>query len=216
MHWEVAVLEFGHEPLHIPGQVEAARLRVSRGGLARKLAAQASTMSTAPAANTIHAVASVALGLVGVLALGMGTGWPDAAASLWTASSAVSAESGAGSWGREVGERGSLDGVGSVELVEPEGVGHDDEQRPVVDEPELLAEELGVALWRSPQCRDRAEVGRRGDQRDAYRVARADCGLQQCGELCLLVGGDAGVLGEEQALLGKDIAGGIAVGERHG
>lgn len=126
------------------------------------------------------------------------------------------AESRAWSLGRKVGERGFLDGLWTVELIEPERVGHHDEQRPVVDEGEFLAEERGVALWLAPECCDGAEVGRRGDQRDAYWIAGVGCCLQQRSEPRLLAGWDSGVLREEQALLGKDIAGRVAVGARGG
>ncbi len=63
----------------------------SRSGRARRLSAQATTIAARPAANTSQATTLVEprLGVVTAPALGVGSGWPDAAATRWIVLSAT-------------------------------------------------------------------------------------------------------------------------------
>ena len=96
----------------------------------------------------------------------------------------------------------------------PKPLGIDHQDRPPVDERELLPKELGVVLGLAPELGHRAEVRRRGDQGHAQLVAAVACRRQQCDQLALLLERYARVLGKEQGLQGENVAGRVAVRPR--
>lgn len=68
--------------------------------------------------------------------------------------------------------------AGGAGVVEPEPVGHEDEERAAVYEREFLAEEACVGLWLAPELGDRAEVAARGDHGDADLITAARRGSE--------------------------------------
>lgn len=104
----------------------------------------------------------------------------------------------------------------ATETGQPLAVGHDHEQRAAVDECELLPKEASVVLGLVPEFGDRTQVIRGRDHCDAYVVAIAPGRGREPGELRLLGGGNARVLGQEQRLRREYVAGGVAIGAREG
>lgn len=97
---------------------------------------------------------------------------------------------------------------------EPEAVWHDHQQRPVVDQRELLTEKACVALWAAPQLTYGAQVSRRRDDRDPQGETPALCLLEQRRQLRLLTDRRTGILGKKQRLRHEHVRCGIAVGPR--
>ena len=119
-------------------------------------------------------------------AVGTVTGCPAAAATRWTALNAAVPRTGppAAGWRPASAEWPAATSVRGA--VESETVGHHHEQRAVVEERELLAEELGVGLRLAPERRDRAEIRLGGDDRHAHRKAARGGAGQRAVELVLV------------------------------
>ena len=186
--------------------------RPTCGGRARKLAVQATAISTAPRANTTSGIASsVPPADVVAVAAGTATEWPDASARR-----SIAGERGGPRAAPPVGVRkpASADapaGSGSAVRGDAVAARHDHEQRAPIHERELLPEEPGIRLGLVPELGDRPEIGGGGDDRDPERVPTAGGGLDQAGDLALLSEWNARILGQEQRLGGEDVARRIAV-----
>ena len=68
--------------------------------------------------------------------------------------------------------RSVLRSVGMLVVREADAEGHHDQERPAVDEAQLVVEEPGVVARLAPKARHRAQVEGAGDQRDPDGIAR--------------------------------------------
>ena len=178
---------------------------------------EGAAVADAPAAGGIAAGAAAARGAAargaGRLA-GGGRGKPDARGGGERAHGGLGRRGQAASAGLD-GDLAEhlVGGGGRVPLpVEAEPVGHHHEQPLRVREGKLDAEEAGVTGRLPPQLGDRAQVGRRGDDRHPDGEAAALRRGEQVAELHLLGDRDVRVRGHEQVLVDEHVAAGIAVG----